>query len=282
MEEAAAFLRAYAFGKVVASRADMLTFMADPVPHAEASVLHFKAAVHAKMVGVQAMTRRAMAVKTASVPQARRAFPLFVMEQGKLQRGQGTRQDHQDELKRLSKAWAAMPASAKETYKFRSKEEFQAQRAALRAQGMQRRIGSQGLPLKGCQQEQMHAHAGAGENLVYGPFKVQACSGKDRPVLGMGTYGKVTSVAVVPRSSTKMSGISRHVGNTIYVDSIVSGKDITEEQERTCAPCDDDDGCQAARPWIERTTAAPEGMPGSWEEPLARMAPTPTQQDAGG
>lgn len=51
--EAAALLRAYAFGKVVASRADMLTFIADPLPHTEASMLHFKAAVHARMVGVQ-------------------------------------------------------------------------------------------------------------------------------------------------------------------------------------------------------------------------------------
>jgi len=31
-------------------------------------------------------------------------------------------------------------------------------------------------------------------------------------------------------------------------------------------PCDDDDGCQAARPWIERTTVAPDGMLSQWQE----------------
>eukprot|EP00435_Cladocopium_sp_Y103_P024864 s1803_g6.t1 len=30
--------------------------------------------------------------------------------------------------------------------------------------------------------------------------------------------------------------------------------------------CDDIDGCQGARPWIERTTVAPEGMTPQWEE----------------
>eukprot|EP00435_Cladocopium_sp_Y103_P073690 s7_g44.t1 len=89
-----------------------------------------------------------------------------------------------------------------------------------------------------------------------------------------------------------------HVGNTIYVDSIVTGTDISEEQEedgqipiellqkfdaeseeiqkeraasgiedpRWDRPCDDFDGCQAARPWIERTTVAPEGMLSQWQE----------------
>ena len=38
-------------------------------------------------------------------------------------------------------------------------------------------------------------------------------------------------------------------------------------QHRT-RPCDDADGCQAARPWIERTTVAPEGMIDQWQERL--------------
>ena len=32
----------------------------------------------------------------------------------------------------------------------------------------------------------------------------------------------------------KVIAVLRHVGNTIYVDSIVTGKDISEEQEREC------------------------------------------------
>ncbi|CAK9088592.1 Hypothetical protein SCF082_LOCUS41836, partial [Durusdinium trenchii] len=80
-----------------------------------------------------------------------------------------------------------------------------------------------------------------------------------------------------------------NAGNTIYVDSIVHGKHISEEQEedgqpdsqegaflqdakrqvedpRWDRPCDDADGCQAGRPWIERTGVAPEGMVPQWEE----------------
>ncbi|CAK9056801.1 Tolloid-like protein 2 (Metalloprotease xolloid) (Xenopus tolloid) [Durusdinium trenchii] len=84
-----------------------------------------------------------------------------------------------------------------------------------------------------------------------------------------------------------------NVGNTIYVDSIVHGKRITEEQEedgkvppppkeaklhdvehlkeqavdpRWDRPCGDNPGCQAGRQWKNRNPVAPPGMVAQWEE----------------
>ena len=81
---------------------------------------------------------------------------------------------------------------------------------------------------------------------------------------------------------------------TAYVDSVVAGKRLTPAQEEDGIPldegdaakaallqdevasetsnpmwerlCNDSPGCQAGRPWIERTSQAPEGMVPQWEE----------------
>lgn len=132
----------------------------------------------------KAMTKRAIAVKDAPVPKARKAFPFFVKEKTQLQRGQGARQDHQDEMKRLTKVWAALPASVKEAYKLRSKAEFEMQCAALRVQGAQRRG-----------QKKLAAPAPCAiverKMMMYEACKVQSCGGKNSSVLGIGTCGKI-------------------------------------------------------------------------------------------
>ena len=92
--------------------------------------------------------------------------------------------------------------------------------------------------------------------------------------------------------SVRARFIKLSAASMAYVDSVVAGRRITpavledgvpfDDGEPTDEsllqggeglanpmwerPCNDNPGCQAGRPWIERTTEAPEGMVPQWEE----------------
>lgn len=78
---------------------------------------------------------RKAAILEGIVPKARRPFALFLQERSQVSKG-SARQDFIDEMKSLGRAWKALAASEKASYKQRCQKEFVEQRGAMKARGL--------------------------------------------------------------------------------------------------------------------------------------------------
>ena len=134
-------------------------------------------------------SKRAAAVKAGTVPKARKAFALFVMNKAENKAG-APKATFQTEMKRLGQAWAALPANEKAEYHAKSAAEFEAQRAALLSLGIVTR-GPRMLPTKDPTEDRPAADAAKVRTVALGPYKVNMEHKDDVPVLGSGSYGKV-------------------------------------------------------------------------------------------
>ena len=146
-----------------------------------------KAARRCKTKGrrTQAAKARAAAVKAGLAPPARRAFPLFVKENNRIEKG-GSKRAFQNELKRLGKVWSRLPAASKQPYYDKSNAEFVRQRDALAAHGVF--CGGQHPQNPGPVME-----APVSKTACIGPYVLEAheSSGAAPVRLGTGAYGKV-------------------------------------------------------------------------------------------
>ena len=131
----------------------------------------------------QAAKARAAAVKEGLAPPARRVFPLFVMENNRVQKG-GCKSAFQNELKRLGKVWSRLPAASKQPYFEKSTAEFVRQRDALAAHGI--------FCGQHPQKPAPVMEAPVSKAACIGPYVQEAHESTGGPVrLGTGAYGKV-------------------------------------------------------------------------------------------
>ena len=130
---------------------------------------------------------RKAAVAEGLVPKARRPFALYVKEKSQLCKG-ASKQDYQEEMKTLGRAWRSEAAEVREAYGRKCHQEFLEQRDSMRVQG---------LPLRKQVLKSIEAvrpvvdKKALGEKMAdyiqVGRFEILT----DREPLGEGTYGCV-------------------------------------------------------------------------------------------
>ena len=115
------------------------------------------------------------------MPKARRPFAIFLSENYKLKKGQGTKDDHAREMKRVSAQWKSLTAAKKASYRDRSAEEVRQQHIAMSTAG----VFCKQLPQMPCETDEAKAPLYSQQVPValQGAFRLQQ-------KLGEGSYGK--------------------------------------------------------------------------------------------
>eukprot|EP00435_Cladocopium_sp_Y103_P023732 s2481_g5.t1 len=125
---------------------------------------------------------RKAALKDGLCPKARRPFAIYLSENYQLKRGQGSKDEHAREMKRVGAQWKRLSAAKKATYHARSAEEVRQQHIAMSAAG----VFCKQLPQMPCQTDEAKAPLCSQQVTValQGAFRLQQ-------KLGEGFYGKV-------------------------------------------------------------------------------------------
>ena len=132
---------------------------------------------------------RKVAVQEGAVPKARRPFALFMSEHNRVQKG-ASKEAHQQEMRRLGRLWRLASEGEKNKYKRRCKEEFSAQRDAMKIIGLPlRQTEGKAQQLQPSQpQEPVSEMQSAAQKLAkFGQITVL----QDEKPLGEGSYGTV-------------------------------------------------------------------------------------------
>ena len=146
----------------------------------------------AKVRRTKAGRDRSAAAQAGLAPLARRAFPLYVKEHCKVQKG-ANKLAFQNELRRLGREWKALPKEEQLRYKAQSIEEFNRQRQDLVSHGIFPRQPRSVQEKQGEEQQQeQHRQAPPGQCACIGPYTLEVdCEAAGRVRLGAGGYGKV-------------------------------------------------------------------------------------------
>ena len=125
---------------------------------------------------------RKAALKDGLCPKARRPFAIFLSENYTLKKGQGTKEEHAREMKRVSAQWKGLTAAKKVSYRDRSAEEVRQQHIAMSTAG----VFCKRLPQMPCQTDEAKPTLCSQQVPValQGALRLQQ-------KLGEGSYGKV-------------------------------------------------------------------------------------------